>query len=215
MDARKRSNGAGALPSPPSSVGWSVATVKPPTRASTRFPQGNETSMVVCMAEAPLPMRAAPREIGSERRASSGAPFVASFLLPSHGILLARTSSLGEGDPLDARRAALDHHLVDNDVVGGASWTSRQRRSARAAEVARQVHGHGGERHVGARRECIDDLIWLDRAAPASRRRRKPHEIGMQDGDGQCQDSCRINAISERAASSFSGQRWNRPAAAG
>jgi hypothetical protein len=34
-------------------------------------------------------------------------------------------------------------------------------------------------------------------------------------GIGQCQDSCRIDAISERAIPSFAGQRWSRPAAAG
>lgn len=32
---------------------------------------------------------------------------------------------------------------------------------------------------------------------------------------GQCQDSCRIDAISERATPSFAERRWNRPAARG
>src|SRR5512143_3511363 len=69
IEARKRSKGGGADPSPPARGGWSVRNVKPLYSASTRLPPGKLTVMVVVIA-VPSPLvetSAAPQ--GYSRRA--------------------------------------------------------------------------------------------------------------------------------------------------
>ncbi len=59
------------------------------------------------------------------------------------------------------------------------------------------------------------DGVTVGRMASASASSARGGALDRGGGIGQCQDSCRIDVISGRAASSFSGRRWSRPAAAG